>query len=77
MTARSRLVGKIRLAPFGIISGKFVHGPEKYKKYSFIIFSLVVQWLLFNWFGDIVVKSKWRVPCSPTFPYEFCISLSL
>ena len=32
MSARSGLVGKILLAPFGAISGHFLHGPEKCKK---------------------------------------------
>ena len=44
---------KIFLAPFGVIPGHFLHGPEKKKQhmYKIYIFSLVGQWALFTRFG--------------------------
>ena len=40
---------RILLAPFGVISGKFFHGPAKCTKIvNFCLFSLVGQWALFT-----------------------------
>ena len=63
-------VGKFQIsgnlpAPSGTVSGKSFHGTDTCKKPRFsLLFSMVVQWLLFNRFGALAAIHPWWVLCN-------------